>query len=154
MASFFAITIFGIGFYFYRLSPDEHYLMIKERKLSVEVASVPYLHQQGLMGRQTLAENRGMLFIYPYAEYLSFWMKDTLIPLSLAFIRRDGTISQIMDMNLVTHHENPISYRAEEKVPFAVEVNQGWFSRYGVGVGDRIIFSKGVQKIIKRIVQE
>jgi hypothetical protein len=87
----------------------------------------------GLMFRKTLAEGRGMLFVYEDDRRLSFWMKNTLIPLSIAYLAADGTIREIYDME-------PLSLKAvnsTRSVRYALEVPQGWFDRVGLAVGDR-----------------
>jgi len=88
----------------------------------------------GLSGRDTLPENGGMLFVFPEDRQLSFWMKDTRIPLSIAFIRADGTIANIEKMSpysLDTH----LSYGP---VRYALEMNQGWFERRGIRAGAQV----------------
>lgn len=105
--------------------------------LEVEIADTPRSRQTGLMFRERLPENEGMLFVFERVDYLSFWMKNTLIPLSIAFIDADGKIVQIEDMEPLdeqTHH------RSVKPVLYALEVNQGWFKRHGVNVGDQVEF--------------
>lgn len=103
-----------------------------EVPLNVEVADSPDLRSEGLMNRESLAEDAGMLFIWPEDSASGFWMKDTLIPLSVAFVGEDGTILHIADMEPLdeTLHRSPEPFR------YAVEVNQGWFEENGIGVGD------------------
>jgi uncharacterized protein len=87
----------------------------------------------GLMFRKTLEDGRGMLFVYDDDRRLSFWMKNTLIPLSIAFLAADGTIREIHDME-------PRSLKAvnsTRSVRYALEVPQGWFTRAGLAAGDR-----------------
>ncbi|HKZ50392.1 MAG TPA: DUF192 domain-containing protein [Dehalococcoidia bacterium] len=107
-------------------------------ELNVEVPRDTEGMQRGLMGRQSLPEDQGMLFTFPQGQQLGFWMKDTLIPLSAAFIDQDGTIVHIEDMEplTLTIHNTSRPYR------YGLEVNQGWFARHGIGVGDRVS-SKG-----------
>lgn len=105
--------------------------------LKVEIADTPRSRQTGLMFRERLPEDEGMLFVFKRVDYLSFWMKNTLIPLSIAFIDADGKIVQMEDMEPLdeqTHH------RSAQPVLYALEVNQGWFERHGVHVGDRVEF--------------
>jgi uncharacterized membrane protein (UPF0127 family) len=88
----------------------------------------------GLMHRNKLEDNEGMLFIFPQEEILSFWMKDTRIPLSIAFIKANGRIVQIESMkpySLDTHV-------SREKVKYALEVKDGWFMRHNVKEGDTV----------------
>lgn len=136
------------AFYFSFPSSTDRYVTIQSHKLSVEMAYTPYLYQQGLMGRRSLPKNQGMLFIFPYSDHLSFWMKNTLIPLSIAFINREGIITEIIKMDLGSQ------CKAREKVPFALEVNQGWFENNNIQIGDSVYFSHTVQLILRRTLQE
>ncbi|MCF6158179.1 MAG: DUF192 domain-containing protein [wastewater metagenome] len=103
-------------------------------ELEVELAITPEEHTRGLMHRTTLKNNEGMLFIFPKETVLSFWMKNTSIPLSIAFIKADGRIIQIESMkpySLDTHI-------SKEKVMYALEMKDGWFKTHNVGEGDRV----------------
>ena len=103
-------------------------------ELTVELARTAGERSLGLMFREELAEDDGMLFVFPGDTEAGFWMKDTLIPLSIAFIAADGTILDIQDMEPLSEdtHRPPEAYR------YALEVNQGWFPRNGFDVGDRV----------------
>ena len=103
-------------------------------ELTVELATTSAARGRGLMGRAELAEDRGMLFVFPADTEAGFWMKDTSIPLSIAFIAADGTILDVQDMEpFSTELHSPGGlYR------YALEVNQGWFGRNGFGAGDRV----------------
>ena len=102
-------------------------------RVALEIAQTDPDRQRGLMGRQSMAVDQGMLFVFPQATRGGFWMRDTLIPLSIAFIEADGTIVDIQDMQPLdeTPHAPPRPYR------FALEVNQGWFAANRVKPGDR-----------------
>ena len=109
-------------------------LNINGRPLYVEIASTPEERQKGLMFRKNLGENNGMLFIFEKEKILSFWMKNTYIPLSIAFIDKNGVIVDIFDMK-------PFSLKpvvSTLKCKYALEVNRGFFSRCGIKVGDKI----------------
>lgn len=110
---------------------------VKGIELVVEVADTQESRNQGLMFRRSMKENHGMLFVFDYESQVSFWMKNTRIPLSIAFIAADGTIRQIEDME----PENLSSVAAERNVLYALEVNQGWFDRNGVEPGDKVILN-------------
>ncbi|MDR2477997.1 MAG: DUF192 domain-containing protein [Treponema sp.] len=103
--------------------------------LKVELARTPQERSQGLMRRGSLADGEGMLFIFERDEALSFWMKDTLIPLSIAFIASDGRITEIRDMR----PRDLSAVRSSRSVRYALEVPQGWFTRAGVQTGDTVI---------------
>jgi uncharacterized protein len=89
---------------------------------------------QGLMYRTSLAPNGGMLFVFDKADTQCMWMKDTLIPLSVAFLGDDGKIVNIADMQPRT--ENP--HCAAEPVRYALEMGQGWFAQHGFKPGMRL----------------
>ena len=103
--------------------------------LRAELARTPEERARGLMGRKNLADGEGMLFIFERDEVLSFWMKDTLIPLSIAFIASDGRIMEIRDMR----PGDLSAVRSGRSVRYALEVPQGWFARAGIAPGDIII---------------
>jgi uncharacterized protein len=104
--------------------------------VEVEVADTDAKRQTGLMGRSVLPEDVGMLFAFEGDQTLSFWMRDTLIPLSIAYIDAQGRIVDIQDMQPlddVTPH-----YVSAEPARYALEVNQGFFEQRGVTVGDAV----------------
>ncbi|HUL30404.1 MAG TPA: DUF192 domain-containing protein [Thermodesulfobacteriota bacterium] len=113
-------------------------LYLHDREIWVEVAQTPEEQSRGLMGRKQLGKDEGMLFTFPTEGYHGFWMKDTLIPLSIAFIDKDGRIVWITDMKPLTLD----SHVPPAPILYALEMNQGWFSSHGVKVGDRVKFSK------------
>lgn len=103
----------------------------------VEIAETDAQRARGLMFRQSLARNAGMLFLFPSPTRGAFWMKDTHIPLSIAFADRRGRILKIMNMSPC--HADPCPLY-DPKVTYrrALEVNQGAFRRWGARVGSRI----------------
>ena len=108
-----------------------------EVEVSIEVADDDEERAQGLMFRTSLAEKAGMVFLYGEPTEGSFWMKNTLIPLSIAFFDADGTIVRILDMKPCRSDPCPLYTPG---VPFtgALEVNRGAFDRFGVREGDTI----------------
>ncbi|MDQ3834921.1 MAG: DUF192 domain-containing protein [Actinomycetota bacterium] len=102
--------------------------------VQVEIADTDAERQQGLMGRTALAEDAGMLFVFDQEQQLSFWMKDTSIPLSIAFINGEGRIVDIQDMQ--PFDETP--HLSAEPARYALEVNQGFFEERGVMIGDKV----------------
>lgn len=102
-------------------------------KLNVEVADSEEERTRGLMYRKGLADGKGMLFVFDRDERPAFWMKNTTIPLSIAYITSDGTITDILD--LVPLSEEPRA--SSRSVRYALEVPSGWFSRVGLKPGDR-----------------
>lgn len=110
----------------------------REATIPVEIANTPKARAQGLMGRERLAPNAGMLFVYEDDARRFFWMKNTRIPLSLAFIDKSGEVLEII--HLQPHKPGtPISsYTSRNEVRRVLEVNQGWFLRNGFGLGARV----------------
>jgi uncharacterized protein len=105
--------------------------------LRVEIADTPEAREQGLMGRESLGEDEGMVFVFFEDTRGGFWMKDTLIPLSIAFFGQDGRIVKILDMEPCEEDPCPVydpgvSYRG------AVEMDEGAFDRLGIETGDEI----------------
>ncbi len=103
-------------------------------ELEVELAVTPEEHILGLMYRDKLEDNGGMLFVFPKEEILSFWMKETRIPLSIAFIKANSQIIQIESMK-------PYSLDAHvsrETVKYALEMKDGWFKIHNVKEGDTV----------------
>jgi uncharacterized membrane protein (UPF0127 family) len=107
----------------------------EEVRVRVEIADDDFERARGLMYRTALAEDRGMLFVFDAEQKLSFWMKNTLIPLSIAFMDSEGRIVDIQDMKPLD--DDPPSYVSAEPAQYALEVNQGFFEERGVKVGDR-----------------
>jgi uncharacterized protein len=111
-------------------------------KLLVEIAHTPAQREKGLMFRKSMAEDHGMLFVFPRDEQLSFWMKNTPIPLSIAFIGSDGTIKQIADMQ----PESLATIPSDFSVRYALEVNQGFFARHRIHAGDLVTLPDGIPR--------
>lgn len=102
--------------------------------VQTEIAQTEEQHRKGLMFRKTLQDGYGMIFIYKIDQVMSFWMKNTYVPLSIAFISRDGTIIDIFDME----PESTIPINSTRSVRYALEVPQGYFSRTGIKSGDKV----------------
>lgn len=108
-------------------------LKIKGYLIRAEVANDDASRRQGLMFRKQLAENSGMLFIYDRPGVQAMWMKNTLIPLSVAFIDKAGRIINIEDMAPQTED----THASEGDAWYSLEMNQGWFKQRGIKKGDR-----------------
>ena len=106
-------------------------------RLTVEVVDTPEGIRRGLMYRKSMDKNHGMLFMMPQPRYQSFWMKNTHLPLSIAFIGDDMRIINICKMKPL---DTGPRYRSKKKCRYALEVNQGWFEENGIQAGDRVIF--------------
>lgn len=110
-------------------------IWVGDIELQVEIRNTPKGLKRGLMHRKKLSENQGMLFVFEEPGFHSFWMKNTYIPLSIAFISENKEIVQINNMfPLDTLH--PCVPR--KPIKYAIEVNQGWFDRHKINVGDRV----------------
>ncbi|MGQ0550222.1 MAG: DUF192 domain-containing protein [Armatimonadota bacterium] len=111
--------------------------------LAVEVASTTEAHGHGLMFRKTLDENAGMLFIFEQDGKWGFWMRNTLIPLSIGFIDKQWRLLEILDMAVAADPQAgpwPI-YEPKAAYRYALEVNQGYFQRKGITQGARLEFA-------------
>jgi uncharacterized protein len=105
--------------------------------VAVEVADTAAERRQGLRGREELEPDSGMVFLFGEPVDTQFVMEDTLIPLSIAFVDEAGQIIAIRDLAPCRDEPCP-AYGAERRFTTALEVNQGAFDRWGVGVGDRM----------------
>ena len=108
-------------------------IYINGNPLTVELATTPTTRGCGLSQRDELPQNRGMLFIFSDQRPRNFWMKDTVIPLSIAYLDKSGQIFSIQDMVPL---QTDKQYPSLQPAAYALEVNQGWFARYGIEVGD------------------
>ena len=102
--------------------------------ITAEVASTPQSRMIGLMMRERLAPNHGMVFVFEDKSQHCFWMRNTLIPLSIAFIDDDGTVVSVADMA----PKSEASTCPQRPVRYALEMNQGWFTKRGVTAGKKI----------------
>ncbi len=106
------------------------------QRVRVEIADTAELREKGLSGRAALADDAGMLFQWADDTTTPFWMKDTLIPLSIAFVASDGRVLRLLDMEPCRADPCPV-YDARAPYRMAIEAKQGAFARWGVRVGDR-----------------
>ena len=102
--------------------------------IQAELARTPEEHSIGLMFRKTMAANEGMLFAFDAPRQQCFWMKNTLLPLSVAFVADDGSVVNIDDMKPQTLD----SHCSTKPVRFVLEMNQGWFAKRGIKAGSKI----------------
>jgi uncharacterized membrane protein (UPF0127 family) len=110
-------------------------LSINGHPIIAELASTPEQQAQGLMHRFSLKPDHGMLFVFERTERRSFWMKNTYIPLSIAFIAPDGRIVNIEQM--APHDESP--HWSKAPVRYALEMRKGWFAERSIVPGDRVV---------------
>jgi len=109
-------------------------LTIGGHKLVAEVVTTPEQRATGLMNRFSLAPDHGMLFVFEAPQPLGFWMKNTYVPLSIAFADADGRIVNIEDMK----PQDETTHWSRGFALYAVEMKQGWFAAHGIKAGDLI----------------
>jgi uncharacterized protein len=115
-------------------------ITIGRTPLWVEIADDDETRTLGLMYRKTMPEDEGMLFVFEHPQPLSFWMKNTRLPLEIAFVSADYRILNVLPMEPMD--EKP-RYNSAGPALYAIEANQGWFARHGIRPGDRVGFSPG-----------
>jgi uncharacterized membrane protein (UPF0127 family) len=113
-------------------------LTVAGHTLSAEVAQTALQRGCGLSHRAVLPGSQGMLFVFSEPRRLSFWMKDTHMPLTIAFLDEEGVI---MDIQPMAPDQTRERYRSPGPARYALEVNPGWFQARGIGVGDQVVFS-------------
>lgn len=109
-------------------------LSIGTSTIKAEIANTLKKKATGLMKRKELPENDGMLFVFGVAQHVNFWMHNTYIPLSIAFIDGKGVITEIIDMKPL----DETVVRSKYKVVYALEANQGWFEKRNIKAGEKI----------------
>ena len=114
--------------------PPTIHLKVSGHTLSAEVAYKKESRIRGLMYRKSMGENSGMLFVFPEASIHSMWMINTYIPLSIAFLDKNGIILNIIDMLPHTRTK----HSAASKAKYALEMNLGWFSAKNIKAGKKI----------------
>jgi uncharacterized membrane protein (UPF0127 family) len=119
------------------------WLVVGNERITAEIAEKPNDRHRGLMFRESMPENHGMLFLFDEEIVRSFWMKNTPLPLSIAYADASGTIVHIADME--PHSERLVS--SQRPARYALEMNQGWFRRHGVYAGDAI---RGIPRVDDR----
>jgi uncharacterized membrane protein (UPF0127 family) len=110
-------------------------VVIGGESFRIEVARTTEQKRQGLMNRRSLGDREGMIFVYETDQHLAFWMKNTTIPLTLAYLSKDGQIVQIEQLK-------PLSLKSvisERAVRYGLELPAGVLNELGVGVGDRVL---------------
>jgi len=103
-------------------------------RIDAQVAATPQEREIGLMHRKEMPSNEGMLFAFPVPGVQCFWMKNTLLPLTAAFVADDGTIVNLADMKPQTLD----SHCSDKPVRFVLEMNQGWFAKRGIKAGFKL----------------
>lgn len=115
-------------------------LFIGTNELVTEIARTPAQMATGMMFRQSMPENEAMIFVYPAPQRVGFYMRNTTVPLSCAYLDRAGIIREIYDMQPL--NEESIT-SVSDQIRYCLEVPQGWFSRHGVQVGAAVASQSG-----------
>lgn len=111
---------------------DRFAIKIGERTVQMQVAALPAELQKGLMFRQTMGEDEGMLFVFTTPSPQGFWMRNTTLPLDIGYIEPTGELKEIYPMYPLD--ERSVNSRSRH-IQFCLEMNQGWFARHGVTPG-------------------
>jgi len=115
-------------------------IRVKDVALVVEVAQSRVHKQQGLSNRESLAQDRGMLFVYSEKKMRSFWMKDMRFPLDVLWIA-DGVVVGLQEnIPFQSDDGEVVRFKSNEPANMALEVNSGWIEKHGVSIGDQIVF--------------
>ena len=120
----------------YELEGDKVPIKVAGIEIMVEIADDEAERSRGLMFRESLPENDGMLFVYESERSIGFWMRNTLIPLDIAYIDSQG---RIVDIHTMQPRDENTTWSKSDAM-YALEMNEGWFEANGVGVGDLIEF--------------
>jgi uncharacterized membrane protein (UPF0127 family) len=138
---FHAIALLGLNLSGATLAQDAPQMNLQRVKLSAgmhqidaQVAQTPAQRQTGLMYRREMPQHEGMLFVFEQPATQCFWMKNTLLPLTAAFVADDGTIENLADMKPQTE----ASHCSTKPVRFVLEMNQGWFAKKNLKAGSRL----------------
>lgn len=115
----------------------------KSEKVILEIAATAPQREQGLMYRQEMADDHGMLFVFPDETTAAFWMKNTYIPLDIAFVSAQGEIVDILPGKPLD--ETLIAPR--HAYLYAIEMNQGWFAKHGLGLGSKVELPAGITEV-------
>ncbi len=121
-----------------KITFDKAVIGLNNKRLLVEVADTPVKHKVGLMFRKSLKKDRGMLFIFDYPQILSFWMKNTLIPLDIGFFDENKRLFEVFSMKPKSNRV----YSSSNRAKYALEVNRGWFKKSNIAFGSRFIILK------------
>lgn len=116
---------------------EKRVIKVGIKKITVEIADTEEKRQIGLMERKYLGKDEGMLFIFERPGYYSFWMKNTFIPLSIAFISEDKKILEIKDMKPL---DSATVHRPLYPIKYALEMNRSWFKKNKIRPGAKVIF--------------
>lgn len=117
-------------------------IFLGKKKLVVEVADTDERRAYGLMFKKKIDDSEGMLFVFDDEDRRGFWMKNTLVPLSIAYFGADRVLKEIIDMQpAVMGATQPKTYRSKAKAKYALEVSIGWYQRMKIRPGEKLRFA-------------
>lgn len=120
---------------------EKRKIQLAGKTLTVEMADSDQLRSHGLMHRKSLPAEEGMLFVFDNEQSLSFWMKNTLIPLSIGYFNREKKLIDIHEMvPAVMMATEPVLYSSKEPGMYALEMNKGWFAKNKIKLGSSFSF--------------
>lgn len=111
-------------------------IQIAGQNIRVDLAIAPEAHEQGLSGRKSLDENKGMLFVFNYSDKYAFWMKDMNFAIDIIWINENLEVVYIKENVLPSSY--PEIYEPEEKAKYVLEVNSGFSKKYNLKIGDEV----------------
>ena len=132
---------FSFLIFFNIFAESKNFISLEKYLLQIEIVSDPQDRKTGLMNRESLPDDSGMIFVWDRSKVQCMWMKNTSIPLSVAYIEDTGEIIDIYDM--VPLSRKPVC--SKKPVLYALEVNKGWFKKNGFHVGNFINISEVIQ---------
>ncbi|MCZ8158269.1 MAG: DUF192 domain-containing protein [Leptospira sp.] len=143
------LFVFFILFVFESCQPADSYptqmetvfASLGDKAIRLEVANNPSTRAVGLMHRTEMSDDQGMLFVFPRSEPLSFWMKNTLIPLSLGYF--DGELKLLETHDMKPNQTNEV-YNSQKPAKYALEVNVGWFKKNKIAIGTYLILDRKI----------
>lgn len=117
------------------------YAYIGKYMVQLEIADTETKRGTGLMHRTSLGKEEGMLFVFPKTDYQSFWMKNTLIPLSIGYFTDDYKLVEVFEME---PNQIDTTYNSSKMVRFAVEMNSGWYAEKKIEPGTSLVLEKNI----------
>jgi uncharacterized membrane protein (UPF0127 family) len=125
----------------YPIQTEIVFASLGDKAIRLEVANNPSSRAIGLMHRTEMSEDQGMLFVFPKTELLSFWMKNTLIPLSLGYF--DGEL-RLLETHDMKPNQTSEVYNSQKPAKYALEVNVGWFKKNKIELGSYLILDRKI----------
>lgn len=112
-------------------------ILLQSKTISVELAETPDQQAYGLSFVKELKPEQGMLFIFDETQHLSFWMVNTLLPLSIGYFDKDKKLIQVFEMAVLKEGERPKHYQSKRPAKYALEMNKGWFKHHKIKLGSQ-----------------